>query len=78
MRRLIEGGHIRRVRAMTDEECSYLGWPTGGRDPVVLEVEIPTGDVVVIFPMRDEEGNGPGTLMADVPTSGVSFLVSAS
>lgn len=48
------------VRAMTDEELEREGWqmPQLQQAPVALELD----DGTVLYPSRDPEGNGPGSL----------------
>ena len=62
------GRTIKAARYMTDEETEEQGW---SRKAVVLELD----DGTTIFPSHDDEGNGPGALFGESPTSaGREFL----
>ena len=53
------GKTIKALRPMTPEELETEGWDDGRRGvPVAIELD----DGTVIYPARDEEGNGPGVL----------------
>lgn len=52
----LAGQQIRRIRAMTQDEMRNQGWENDD-PPMLLEL-----DSFVIFPSRDDEGNGPGVL----------------
>ena len=56
----ITGATIVRVRFMTDAEIRAEGWENllGMAEPVALELD----NGMVLYPARDEEGNGPGEL----------------
>ncbi len=53
--RSIAGLKITRVRRMNQYEMEHEGWE---RPTTVLELE----DGSILFPSRDDEGNGPGAL----------------
>jgi len=54
----IVGQKIIEFRRMTPNEIEASGWDNG-TDIIVLE------DGTVIYPSRDDEGNGPGVLFID-------------
>ncbi len=51
------GRRIVAVRAMTKDELAAEGWPPNETVPTLV-----LDDGTVLFPSRDEEGNGPGAL----------------
>lgn len=53
----LEGRRIERVRPMKERELRLLAWD-GQRPGLVMEMD----DGTLLFPSRDPEGNGPGTL----------------
>jgi hypothetical protein len=55
----LEGRRIVKVRPMSRDEAAREGWLFGrhGAAPV-LELD----DGTVLYPSRDDEGNGPGAL----------------
>jgi len=58
----IVGQKIVAVRAMTDAELAENYWH--GERGTAIELENGT----VLFPSRDDEGNGPGRLFGKLPT----------
>jgi len=61
---------IVKVRRMTDKEMADNGWDGYHTNPPVLELE----DGGILFPARDEEGNGPGVLFGVAP-NGSEFML---
>lgn len=61
----IVGKEIVDARKMTEEELEREGWrmPRLQEDPVALELD----DGTIIYPSRDPEGNGPGSLFGFGP-----------
>lgn len=53
----ITGRRIVEVRAMSARELEAEGWPPDETVPVLV-----LDNGAIIFPSRDEEGNGPGAL----------------
>ena len=51
------GRRIAEVRAMTKRELEAEGWEPDEIVPVLV-----LDDGAILFPSRDEEGNGPGAL----------------
>ena len=51
------GRRIVEVRAMSTRELEAEGWPPDETVPVLV-----LDDGTILFPSRDEEGNGPGAL----------------
>ena len=51
------GRSIVEVRAMSAREIEAEGWPLDETAPVLV-----LDDGTILFPSRDEEGNGPGAL----------------
>ena len=56
-RTTVVGRRIVAVRAMTKDELEAEGWLPDEAVPVLV-----LDDGSVLFPSRDEEGNGPGAL----------------
>jgi hypothetical protein len=54
----IKGRTVTAVREMTGEEINVMGWEREGS----MVIEFDHGHVLV-FAMRDPEGNGPGTIV---------------
>lgn len=52
---VLEGRTIARVRYITEDEMKSLYWFESG---IILELD----DGTLIYPSRDDEGNGPGAL----------------
>ena len=65
------GKSITEVRSMTSEELQAEGWdpPHFGSVPVFV-----LDDGTLIYPSRDEEGNGPGQIFGST-TDGSHFMV---
>jgi hypothetical protein len=53
------GRTIVEIRPMTDRELELEGWDWG-RPPVVTAIVLDNG--IVLYPSRDEDGNGPGEI----------------
>ncbi len=53
----ITGRRIVEVRAMSARELDAEGWPLDETVPVLV-----LDNGAILFPSRDEEGNGPGAL----------------
>jgi hypothetical protein len=51
------GRRIVEVRAMSTRELEAEGWPADETAPVLV-----LDNGAILFPSRDEEGNGPGAL----------------
>ena len=60
------GKRILNVRYLSQEEREALGWH---QSCVVLELE----DDVLLFPSRDDEGNGAGALFGQTPDEELTF-----
>lgn len=56
----LTGKRVEAVRYLSAEECQALGWHEA---PLVIEFE----DGTWLFPSRDDEGNGAGTLFGQTP-----------
>jgi hypothetical protein len=55
----IIGIKIKNIRPMTKREHNFEGWEKDpNHRPYVIELE----NGVILYPSRDDEGNGPGTL----------------
>ena len=67
----LAGCRIVEVRAMSARELAAEGWDGDETVPVLV---LDNGSI--LFPSRDEEGNGPGALFGTSPRGG--FHVSAS
>jgi hypothetical protein len=70
----IKGAKILAIRPMTDKEATSEGFETGGRhggQTMVLELS----NGMVIYALADEEGNGPGVLVARMVRTGESIYV---
>lgn len=52
------------VRYLTDEEAESLGWNSRS---LVIHLD----DGTLIYPSRDDEGNGPGALFGQTPENGL-------
>ena len=59
---MLTGRTITEVRHMTRKELRAEGWPSDSR---VLAIVLDSG--TIIFPSRDEEGNGPGEMFGISP-----------
>ena len=58
------GAKLHSIRALTSIECERsFGSGLEPGSSAVLVLELPNGHRVQVFASRDEEGNGPGTLM---------------
>ena len=66
------GRTITHVRPLSDDELSQLGWEDTNSHAVVIQLD----DGTLLFPSRDEEGNGPGCMFVQTParTSGGLFV----
>lgn len=53
------GKKIVSVRYLSKEECGELGWYSAA---VVLQLD----DGTIIYPSKDDEGNGAGALFTDI------------
>jgi hypothetical protein len=63
------GRVVKAVRPMTEAELGAEGWEARrGGAPAVIEFE----DGTIVYPSRDDEGNGPGALFG-VDGRGRSF-----
>lgn len=49
------GQHVSMVRYLSKEEAESMGWDTR---PLVIQF----GDGSIVFPSKDDEGNGAGTM----------------
>lgn len=58
----LEGRTIESVRDMTDEEMSEEYWEGNRKPPVII-----LDDGTKVFPSRDPEGNGAGSLFGRTP-----------
>jgi hypothetical protein len=66
------GRRIERVRDMTEDEAAELDWGRRDRPSAVLVLD----DGTLLFPSRDDEGNGGGSLF-EVSPAGGHFVVAA-
>ena len=55
---MITGKRIKKIRTLTAAEAEYEGWDGDAGRVTVLELE----DGTLLYPSRDEEGNGGGAL----------------
>ena len=62
------GLFIQEVRAMTDAEKEWEGWDDDNRGCRTVLV---LSDGSTIYPSRDDEGNGPGTMFGQHNGEGV-------
>ena len=63
------GRRIKSVSYMSDSEIQAIGW---NKSPIVIELE----DGVLLFPSRDDEGNGAGSLFVDAgKTAGLPSVI---
>lgn len=65
------GQTITAVRPLTDAEAQAEGWEI---TPFDLCIVIETNGGWKLYPSRDTEGNGPGTLFAIMPNGKTIFL----
>jgi hypothetical protein len=65
--KLLVGRTIKQVRKMTAKELEAEGWE--GDHALVIELDNGT----LVYPSRDDEGNGPGALFGSA--NGVNFYV---
>lgn len=66
----IIGARIKEIRWMTKKEMGYEGWTDSYYDaPAVIVLS----NGVVIYPMMDPEGNGPGMLVGRNKDEGFYF-----
>ncbi len=66
----ITGQTIKAIRPMTQEEMNRPGW-MGARPGIAIELS----NGIILYPSRDEEGNGPGVLFAHDPKHGKEFII---
>lgn len=52
------GAKLIETRRMTDEEKKHEGWDFDAHNAIVLVFN----NGAIIYPSRDEEGNGPGAI----------------
>jgi len=67
-RKHLLGRSIIHVRYLNDKELDPLGW---GKRGLVIELDNGT----IIFPSKDDEGNGPGTLFGNTEDENLTFPV---
>ena len=67
----LTGRRIVEVRTMSKRELEAEGWPPDQTVPVLV-----LDNGAILFPSRDEEGNGPGALFGST-ARGQGFHVSA-
>ena len=67
----LAGRRIVEVRSMSVRELEAEGWPPDETVPVLI-----LDNGTFLFPSRDEEGNGPGTLFG-LTARGQGFHVTA-
>jgi hypothetical protein len=65
------GATIVTVRPMTKAEADVEGWSITGRHGAPFVVVLSTG--AVLYPSRDDEGNGPGALFGQYQGQPMSF-----
>lgn len=71
--RLLVGRQIVAVRAMTRDELDREYWLVGyRRDEQVTAIELDNG--LVLYPSRDEEGNGPGEIFVADETGPIGMI----
>ena len=56
----LTGGVVTKVRRMTKAELEREGWEDMNYDQSDIVIELDNG--LIIYPSRDPEGNGPGTM----------------
>ena len=61
------GRKIKAARYLTNKEVKAQGW---SHKAVVIELD----DGTLLFPSRDDEGNGPGALFGQAPEPSGEFL----
>lgn len=59
------GRHIVDIRPMSRSELAVEGWPADQR---VAALVLDNG--AILYPSRDDEGNGPGVLFGTMPHAG--------
>ncbi len=65
----IKGQKIVSVRWLTKMEAEREGWDTDNRPIIALVLE----DGTILYPSRDEEGNGPGEIFGYNPKTEEAF-----
>lgn len=65
------GATITSIRPMTKAEADRESWFITGRHGAPLVLVLSTG--AILYPSRDEEGNGPGALFGAYQGQGISF-----
>jgi hypothetical protein len=66
----MEGLRIKKIRPMTPQELAAEGWNRPRGQIVVIELD----DGTILYPSRDEEGNGPGEIFGR-SKGGKSFML---
>lgn len=67
----VVGATIVMLRAMTKEEMTAEGWTENWHGCAPTVIVLSTG--AILYPSRDEEGNGPGALFGSDPKTGKSY-----
>ncbi len=68
----VVGARIVRIRPMTRVEAEREGWSIHGNRGAPIVLELSTG--AILYPSRDEEGNGPGALFGQYPGQSITFI----
>ena len=68
----IVGQTIRAIRPLSESEITREGWDIWNNTDTCMVIELESG--MIIYPSRDEEGNGPGCLFGIDP-DGVAIYV---